>query len=127
MAYFLYRRGNGDDGNYSRFCVDISKSECPFSALKALVVSDYIAGSATRRHIIRCISVDGEREFGIQAEVYADRDGGTEFGASWLTAELKPLTVEDAAYYAGFLSPIRPLRQCLDIAAWRYYREQAAK
>jgi hypothetical protein len=127
MAYFLYRRGNGNDGNFKRFVVNIAESECPYSALKALVVNDYIPGSATRRHIIRCIFVDGDTEFGINAEVYEDRDGDTEFGASWLTAALEPLDESDAYHVSGDLAQIQTLRECLDMAAWRYYREQAAK
>jgi len=127
MTYYLYRRGNGNEGNYKRFVVFIADSECPWSALKALVINDYIAGSATRRHIIKNISCDGEREYGLSADVYADRDGDTEFGACWLTAALEPLDESDAYYETGDLAQIKTLRQCLDAAAWRYYKAQSAK
>lgn len=50
MTLYLYRRGNGNEGNFARLVVEITDNENPYSALKALVANDYIAGTRTRRH-----------------------------------------------------------------------------
>lgn len=122
MTLYLYRRGDGNEGNFPRFCVNIADDQCPFAALAALVANERIPGSRTRRHIMREIQTEGEREHGINAWVYEGPDGEEVFGAAWLTAELEPYTEEEYAR-SPFLFA-QPLRDVLDSAAWRYYRKQ---
>lgn len=119
---YLYRRGNGNDGNYPRALVTLAPDQCPHSALCALVANDYIPGRRVRLHIMRTIQTSGEREYGILADVMEGPDGETEFGAAYITAELQPLSAADVAHYQGQrLAEYARLRDALDRAAWRYY------
>lgn len=130
---YLFRKGDGNDGNYPRKVVDIPATEDPWAALKALVANEYIAGKRVRRHIIRHCEVDGEREYGVHAMVADGPDGETAYEAAWLTAELQPLSEEDAAYYSD-RDPMyhdldgKPwtLKRVLDGAAWKLYRRERA-
>ena len=124
MLTFLYRRGNGNDGNYARGLVSLSDDQSPFVALKFLVANDYIPRSGTRRHILRNIETEGEPDYGILATVYGDKDGCRAFDAAWLTAELQPLTEKDIEYYGNQNMKVRTLRDSLDAAAWRGFREE---
>lgn len=92
---YLYRRGNGNEGNYTRYIIHTAH---PYEALKACVVNDYIA-SSNRRYIMKNIETDGEAEYSIYATICEGPNGETEFGAAWITAELAPLDEEDYAYY----------------------------
>jgi hypothetical protein len=96
MTIYLYRRGDGNEGNFKRFLVELKTTDCPYAALRALLANDYIAGRNTRRHIIANTEIDGEAEFGLHATVYEGPKGESAFDAAWLTAELQP--VEDAEY-----------------------------
>lgn len=98
MSIFLYRRGNGNEGNFPRLLVELKPTDSPWAAMRALVLNDYIAGKRVRRHIARAIEVDGEPEFGMHATVYDGPDGETEFGAAYLTAELEPVRPDDMEY-----------------------------
>lgn len=125
MKTYLYRRGNGNEGNFIRALVMLKPTDCPYTALRALVVNDYIPGSATRRHIIRNIQIDGEAEYGIAATVHEAKNGSDEFGAAWLTAELEPLSDSDVAHYEGQRMKAESLRDLLDRSALRLYRTHA--
>lgn len=121
MQTFLYRRGNGNDGNYVRAIIDLKDSDCPYAALSALVANDYIPGTATRRHIMRNIEIDDEAAYGIYATVFESKDGESEYGSAWLTAELQVISEEDVAYESGSTSR-RALRDALDNGALTYFR-----
>lgn len=119
---YLYRRGNGNDGNYPRALVTLGADDCPFAALCALVANDYIPGRRVRLHIMRTIGTSGEADHGIGADVMEGPDGETEFGAAYITAELQPLSPADVAHYQGQrLAEFPRLRDAIDRAAWRYY------
>ena len=118
---YLYRRGDGNEGNFPRAIIDLEDNESPFAALRALVINDYIAGKRVRRHIIRTIEIDGEADYGVQATVYEGPSGEQAFGAAYITAELEPVseTDIDACYYSLFRSPIR---KALDAGALKIFR-----
>lgn len=122
---YCYRLGDGNEGNYPRFLVDIPDGIDPYAALCALVVDRYIARSSTRRHIMREIQTDGEPEYGIDATVYEGPKGEQAFGAAWITAAFEPYSEEDAARTNMQRIVFGPGR--VDAAAWRYYRKLAAR
>lgn len=127
MATFLYRRGNGNEGNFPRFLVDLKKTDSPYAALKALVANDYIAGRRVRRHIMREIEIDGEPEYGLHATVYEGPEGESDFGAAYLTAELQPVTADDLAHYEDRATSRYPLRRVLDNGALRLFRAESKR
>lgn len=90
MATYLFRAGDGNEGNFPRFAVILTPEQCPFAALKALVLNQYKLGPM-RDYIESKIDVDGEAEFGVHAAVYEGPDGESAFGAAWITAELEPI------------------------------------
>jgi hypothetical protein len=102
MSKYLFRMGDGNEGNFPRFVVELGKRDCPYcpySALRALVANEYIAGRS------------------VHAGVYEGPHGETAFGAAWLTAELQPADDdEDDECYA--------IRKLLDPAALRLYRAE---
>lgn len=121
---YLYRSGDGNEGNYPRHLVTLAPNECPYAALRALVVNRYIPGRRVRLHIMRCISVDGEPEHGLSACVHEGPNEETAFGAAWLTAELEPLSAAELAHYQGQgMTHYERLRDALDRAAWAYFRK----
>lgn len=126
MRTYLYRLGDGNEGNYPRFLVTLADSDDLFAALAALVENRYIVGSRTRRYIRANVATDGEPEFGIRATVYEGPKGEKAFDAAWITAELEPLTPEDLAHYEGqSLQAFDSLRDAIDLAAWRHYKQTA--
>lgn len=125
MTHYLYRRGDGNDGNFPRFIVNIGDSEDAFTALKALVSNDYIVRTRTRRHILANIEVDGETEYGLNASVSEGPEGETAFGAAWLTAALEPISAEDLTFYKDRATSEYTLRQVLDRSAMRFYKTNA--
>lgn len=129
MTLYLYRRGNGNEGNFARMVVEIADNENPYAALRALVANDYIARTRTRRHIVANIEVDGEAEHGIHAAVYEGPDGETDFGAAWLTAELQPISADDFrdCYYNLGAAGETPwtIKRILDRGAKQIYRKAA--
>lgn len=136
MAVFLYRRGNGNEGNFPRLLVELKEGDSAWAALKALVANDYIAGKRVRRHIVRTIETDGDPEFGIHATVYEGPDGETDFGAAYLTAELQPVAPDDMEYHVerwgrgtdpGYGPNVRPwrLRELLDRGALQLFRKES--
>jgi hypothetical protein len=117
MSKYLFRMGDGNKGNFPCLVVELGKRDCPYSALKALVANEYIAGRSVRRHIVANIEVDGEAEYGIHATVHEGPRGETAFGAAWLTAELEPADdADDGECYA--------IRKLLDPSALRLYRAE---
>lgn len=86
----LYRLGDGNEGNYPCFNVILEHGQSPYAAIAALVANRYIAGSSTRRYIVKNTDVDGDAEYGILATVYEGPKGEQAFGAAWITAELLP-------------------------------------
>lgn len=124
MRAYLFRLGDGNEGNYPQFAVTLSESDNPYAALAALVANRYIAGKRVRKHIMRNVEIDGEADYGIHATVYEGPEGEQAFGAAWLTAELQPLSSDDAYYYGD---DIRKLPAVLDRSAKRFYKEQCQK
>jgi hypothetical protein len=122
---YLYRRGDGNEGNFPRNWVRLAEGQCPYAALVALVANDYRAGCYTRRFIMANLETDGEPDYGIGATVHEGPQGEQAFGAAWLTAELEPYTDEEFARSPGLFA--LSLRDSLDRAAWRFYRRQCAK
>lgn len=116
--FFLYRRGNGNEGNYQRAIVQLRPTESPYAALRALVVNDYIAGKRARRHIIRTIEIDGEADYGVQATVYEGPSGETKFGAAYITAALEPIDNPDE-----YSVQCSTLRDSLDRGAMRIFKK----
>lgn len=90
-AWFLYRLGDGNEGNYPRFYVRVQNDVCPYRYLAACVANRYIAGTRTRRYIVANLQTDGEPEYGIGATVYEGPKGEQAFGAAWITAEFEPV------------------------------------
>ena len=107
---YLYRRGNGNEGNYPRFIVKLGEKDDPYAALAALVVNDYIARGRVRKHIAENIEIDGEPEHGLLATVLAGPDAEMEFEHAWLTAELEPVTGEQENALSSY-----PLRALLEL------------
>lgn len=127
---YLYRRGDGNEGNFPRYLVELHGAESEWAALPALVASDYRHGRV-RRHIMREIKTEGEGgEYGISARVDYAPDGGQAFESCWLTAELQPIAESDREWaeerHGRQVDGGRAwrLRELLDPAAWRYYRAE---
>lgn len=119
MSKWVFRKGDGNEGNFPRYVIVLGERDCPYAALKALVVNEYNAGHSVRRHVIRSIEVDGEAEYGIHATVHEGPRGETAFGAAWLTAELEPTDeVEDDEIECY------SIKKLLDPAALRLYRAE---
>jgi hypothetical protein len=123
MPLYLYRRGDGNEGNFPRSMIELKPEECPYAALRALVANDYIPGRRVRLYIMRTIETEGEPEHGISATVYEGPDGEQAFGAAWLTAELEPYTREEFER-SPYIFP-QSLREALDRAAWHWFRKGA--
>ena len=126
MRYYLFRRGDGNDGNFPRFIVRLSDDQSAYAALPALLANEYIPRGRVRRHIIGNTVIDGEPDYGLHAMVFEGPDGEEAFGAAWLTAALEPLTQEDCAFWQDRATSLYDLRQVLDPAAYRLYRKLAA-
>ncbi len=118
---YLYRRGDGNEGNFPRAIIDLEENESPYAALRALVVNDYIAGKRVRRHIIRTIEIDGEADYGVLATVYEGPSGEQAFGAAYITAELEPVSEKDVdtCYHSLWRAT---LRKSLDRGAMAIFR-----
>lgn len=119
--FFIYRAGNGNEGNYPQFAVSIPCGGLrnPAAALKALVCNRYIPGTRTRAYVSRAFesdAFDSDRASGV---IYEGPHRETEFGAAWLTAELEPMSETEFKNYPGHTYT---LRDALDIGARRIYR-----
>jgi len=124
MKHYLYRLGDGNDGNYPRAVIELSDDQCPYAALRAIVIDRYVPNSRIRRHIIKHIDVDGEPEFGIYATVYEGPDGEQAFGAAWITAEFEPIKPDDLEHCQSRYD-ILTIPECLDRGARVIYRKHA--
>lgn len=124
MAYYLYRRGDGNEGNFIRALVELSDADNPYAALKALLVNDYIPGKSRRRYIAKHVQIDGEADYSIYATVYQGPRGEMAFDAAWLTAELQRLDEKDAEYYRDSNIHSGDLKSMLDRGAWQMYRKE---
>lgn len=120
-SVYLYRFGDGNDGNYPRFLVRVLNDVCPYRYLAACVANRYIVGSATRRYIVKNTETDGEPEYGIRATVYEGPKGEQAFEAAWITAEFDPASVSDYAGLPYFQNP----SDHLDRSALRMLRKGA--
>jgi hypothetical protein len=120
---YIYRRGDGNEGNFARFIVELKDNDSPYAALRALVINDYIAGRRTRRHIARTIEVDGESEYGLHACVYDGPDGETVFGAAYVTAELEPAHKSIWTEDLEDQRKVYPIRAVLDRGALALFRK----
>lgn len=114
MRTYLFRLGDGNEGNFPCLTINLADDDCPFAALRALVINTYRAGPV-RDHIAANIQTDGEPEYGVRATVYEGPDGETAFGAAWITAELQPMGDDPDA---GTLADV------LDDAAMADYTQQ---
>jgi hypothetical protein len=90
MKTYLFRVGDGNEGNFPRHTVNLTSTDCPFAALRALVLNMYQECSF-RQYVADTITTDGEPEFGVLATVYEGPNGEQSFGAAWITAELEPV------------------------------------
>lgn len=124
MIPYLYRRGNGNEGDYPRFIVVLNDDDCPYAALAALVENDYIVRHKARRHVQTCIATDGDPEHGISAVVYDPPEGGA-YDHAWLTAQLEPLRDGDLQHYRDQGMSEYRLREILDGVALRRFRRDA--
>lgn len=128
---YLYRSGNGNDGDFAHHIIALDQSESPFAAIKALLANEYQTRTATRRHVMRHAESDGDSEYGVHVVVYEDREGvGSYNGGAWRTGTLEPLTDHDAEYYSdhgtryAMDSEGTPwtLRALLDKPAYRWFK-----
>lgn len=119
---YLYRRGDGNEGNFVRFLVILTDKDDPYAALRALVANDYIA---ERRHIIQNIDVNGDAEYSLHAAVHEGPEGERAFDAAWLTADLQRVSEADKETFVGLGQQVYELRKVLDNAALRHYRADA--
>jgi hypothetical protein len=102
---YIYRRGDGNEGNFKRCIVRLTEADRPHAALRALVLNEFNLGP-TRTHIAAQIQTDGEAAYGVHAWVHEGPEGEQAFGAAWLTAELKPVDDDpDADTLAALLDP----------------------
>jgi hypothetical protein len=117
---FMYRRGDGNEGNFRRAVVELSEGDSTYAALRALVVNDYISGRSRRYWIARNLEVDGEPDHPY-AIIYEGPHGESAYGAAWLTAELEPLDPADYAEKSqvsgGCYVDVTPIRDALDKGA----------
>ena len=116
-VWFLYRLGDGNEGNYPRFYVRVLNDQNPFNYLAACIANRYIVGSATRRYIVKNLQIDGEPEYGLNAWVHEGPKGEQAFGAAWITAEFERASVADVVRSSlhAFTNP----RDHLDLSARR--------
>lgn len=124
---YLYRQGDGNDGNYPMCVVHLAPTDNPWAFCAAMLANRYIPGCRTRRHVMRAVETDGEREYGVSATVYYGPDGEQPYESAWLTAELQPLDEKDADFYSGRYTEHLSPRDALDSAAWRFYRKECKK
>lgn len=101
MPNYLFRKGDGNEGNYPLYVVELTPEQCPYAALRALVSNEYKAG-LFREHIDETIVIDGEAEYGISAMVFEGPNEETAFGAAWLMAELQPIDETCAKRYERY-------------------------
>lgn len=125
---YLFRIGNGNDGNFPRVLVNIASDEDAYTAIKALVANEYIIGSKTRKHILDNIEVHGDDDFTIYADVLEGPNGETHFGNAWLTASLERIeNQEDIDFYInrGYGTKDAPteLRDYIDHEALKMFEE----
>lgn len=105
MKTYLYRLGDGNEGNFPRHLINISDTQCPFKVLVALVLNRYNLGP-TRDYIASEIETEGEPAYGVSAFVLEGPEGEQAFGAAWITAELEPADFDpDADTPADVLDP----------------------
>lgn len=117
MAFYLYRKGNGNDGAFARAVYEIADNLRVEAVLRALVINDYIPGRSRRRWIARNLEIDND-ESRADAVVYSGPRGETEFGAAWLVASLERLDDDDdAAYYRDHGMDRGNVLECLDRGA----------
>lgn len=117
MKVYLYRSGNGNDGNYPKLLVEIEGREG--AALSALLANEYRPGPV-RDWIVSNVIVDGCDQD--SAVVFEGPNGETDMGAAWKTAELQEVTTEDREYYENERSMgVMLLRDILDPQAWEQY------
>lgn len=87
---YLYRTGDGNEGNFPRFIVDCSTAPdaCPFEILRELALSEF--NPEWRAWAADALHLDGDAEHGVYATIYEGPDGEEAYGAAWFTAELQP-------------------------------------
>lgn len=102
MKTFLFRAGDGNEGNFPRHTINLTDSDCPYAALRALVLNMYQAGPF-RDHLAQELQTDGEVEHGVYATLHEGPDGETAFEAAYITAELEPADLDLGAPILGEL------------------------
>ena len=124
MATYLYRQGNGNEGNYPQFFVTLADDVNPWHAIHALMVNRYIPNTKTRSHVMRNAHTEGEEQHGILGTVYEGPRGEQAFDSAWLTAELEPATDDDVQ--RSSLQHYASLQDAIDVHAMRFYRKLLA-
>lgn len=120
---YLYRRGDGNEGNFPRAIIEIPDGIDPFAALHAAVVTEYIPGKSVRRCLMREGQTDGEAAHGIYFTLYEGPRGERAFDAAYITAEFQPITDAEIARCRNLTE--YTIKQWCDRAAWRFYRRIA--
>lgn len=110
MAFYLYRKGDGNNGNFPVYLLEILDGEDLGAALRALVVNGYISGHSRRRYIRERLELGGEENHATAEILEGPRGVTADNGAAWLTAELEPLTLADAEFYRAKGFPLYQLR-----------------
>lgn len=111
---YLYRTGDGNEGNYPRCVIELGESDDAYAALREIVLGEFKASA--REWVSDNLYIDGEPDYGIDATIYEGPDEETSFGAAWFTAELQPIGETDAKRYAQ-----HTLREYLGDAAFAQY------
>ena len=94
MKNYLYRHGDGNEGNFPRYVVTLADNECPYRALESLVLNMYHPGPV-RDYIKANLQTEGEADYGVSTAVYEGPEGEMAFDAAWMTAELEPADDSD--------------------------------
>lgn len=118
---YLYRRGDGNEGNFPRFLVELGESDCAFNALESLVLSDYNPG-AFRDYMAENLETDGESEYGVATMLLEGPEGESAYGAAYITAELEPIADSDSDYMRERHGAPEALADLLDAEALAAYQ-----
>lgn len=125
-GFYEFLRGNGNDGESRRAIVMLDSTDCPFAAVEALTLNEFIVTSKTRRYITRQLPwtpAGGESDHGTFVTISEGPKGETEFGAAWLCATLRPISADDCEIEAD-KGLINHISNALDAPALRYYAKR---
>ncbi len=96
---YVFRRGDGFEGNFGTLLIRLEDKDEPSAALCALIANGFPENGYVRRYVTKNTSVSGNREQGFHAVVSAGPDGEKATGdAAWLTAEMLPVENKEGKY-----------------------------